>query len=159
MFAWGNRRTIPCSPPNSSPTDAQGKETLHRTHCFLGLFTPQPLCGRAGRDSGQPTPGQPTPGQPTPRPVKGKAGSEAVPAAAQGKEQGARPGEPGSGSLGTTDVSKPQHQGLGKRQGSLLAANASFPSKAEGRTVACDGARLVLRQLKKKKQRKRQRVK
>lgn len=57
------------------------------------------------------------PGSPPPGQFKGKAGSEAVPAAAQGKEQGARPGELGSGSLGTTDVSKPQHQGAGEEAG------------------------------------------
>lgn len=94
-------------------------------------------------------------GSPPPGQFKGKAGSEAVPAAAQGKEQGARPGELGSGSLGTTDVSKPQHQGAGEEAGgSFLAAKASFPSKAAGRTVACDGAGLVLRQLKKQKKEK-----
>lgn len=47
----------------------------------------------------------------------GSPPQEAVLAAAQGKEQGARPGEPGSGSLGTTDVSKPQHQGAGEEAG------------------------------------------
>lgn len=62
-------------------------------------------------------PGSPPQGSPPPGRSKGKAGSEAAPAAAQGKEQGARPGAPGSGSLGTTDVSKPQHQGAGEEAG------------------------------------------
>lgn len=61
--------------------------------------------------------GSPPQGSPPLSRLKGKAGSEAVPAAAQGKEQGARPGEPGSGSLGTTDVSKPWHQGAGEEAG------------------------------------------
>lgn len=76
--------------------------------------------------------GSPPQGSPPLGQFKGKAGSEAVPAAAQEKEQGARPGELGSGSLGTTDISKPQHQGAGEEVG------VTFSSKG---LISLEGSR------------------
>lgn len=94
------------------------------------------------------------PGSPPQGRFKGKAGSEEVPAAAQGEEQGACPGELGSASLGTTDISKPQHWGAGEEAGVIFSSKRLFPSKAARRIVARDGARLVLRQINKKKTKK-----
>lgn len=114
-------------PPLQNQAPLPPKESTAPTASWVYLHHNLCVGGQGGR-LGSPPQGSPPQGW-----FKGKAGSEAVPAAAQGEEQGPCPGELGAGSLGTTDISKPQHWGAGEEVGVTFSSKClCCPPRQQG---------------------------